>query len=115
LKDVNAAQGLTIQQLKSEINKLKAQSEQRVQCPVSLGFSERFVYLRQGGYGKVYLVLRKIGVDRGTLYAMKVLNKASACERITTEQHVFQKTGISPFLVETRYVFRVDSILHLVT
>jgi len=60
-------------------------------------------------------VLQKVGVDCSTLYAMKVLNKASACERITTEQHVFQKTGNSPFLVELRYAFRVDSLLYLVT
>jgi hypothetical protein len=52
LKDANAVQGLKIQQLKSEINKLKAQSKQSGQCPVSLELFERLVYLGQGGIAR---------------------------------------------------------------
>lgn len=71
-------------------------------------------------YGKVFLVRKLRGNDRGKLYAMKVLKKASivqkqkTLEHAKTERQVLEAIRQSPFLVTLHYAFQTDSKLHLI-
>ena len=71
-------------------------------------------------YGKVFLARKRCGADRGHLYAMKVLKKATivqkrkTTEHTKTEREVLQTIRQSPFLVTMHYAFQTDSKLHLV-
>jgi serine/threonine protein kinase len=72
------------------------------------------------GFGKVYLVRKRGGVDDGTLYAMKVMQKdrfirgKKLRELVMTERRVCEKVGGSPFLAKLQYAFQTDSKLHLI-
>jgi hypothetical protein len=44
-------------------------------CRVTLEDFERIKFLGEGGFGRVYLVRKRGGVDNGTLYALKVMQK----------------------------------------
>ncbi|GFY63841.1 ribosomal protein S6 kinase alpha-5 [Trichonephila inaurata madagascariensis] len=76
--------------------------------------------LGTGAYGKVFLVRKAHGNDRGKLYAMKVLKKATivqkqkTLEHAKTERQVLESIRQSPFLVTLHYAFQTDSKLHLV-
>ncbi|KFM65578.1 Ribosomal protein S6 kinase alpha-5, partial [Stegodyphus mimosarum] len=76
--------------------------------------------LGTGAYGKVFLVRKSRGHDRGKLYAMKVLKKASivqkqkTLEHAKTERQVLEAIRQSPFLVTLHYAFQTDAKLHLV-
>ena len=71
-------------------------------------------------YGKVFLVRKRGGHDHGTLYAMKVLKKASivqkkkTAEHTMTERQVLEAVRQSPFLVTLYYAFQTDAKLHLI-
>ena len=71
-------------------------------------------------YGKVFLVRKVGGGDDGTLYAMKVLKKASivqkkkTAEHTMTERQVLEAVRQSPFLVTLYYAFQTDAKLHLI-
>ena len=71
-------------------------------------------------YGKVFLARKRTGVDAGTLFAMKVLKKATivqkkkTTEHTKTERQVLQTIRQSPFLVTMHYAFQTPSKLHLV-
>lgn len=71
-------------------------------------------------YGKVFLVRKRGGHDHGTLYAMKVLKKASivqkkkTAEHTMTERQVLESVRQSPFLVTLYYAFQTDAKLHLI-
>ena len=71
-------------------------------------------------YGKVFLVRKVGGGDNGTLYAMKVLKKASivqkkkTAEHTMTERQVLEAVRQSPFLVTLYYAFQTDAKLHLI-
>lgn len=71
-------------------------------------------------YGKVFLVRKRGGNDHGTLYAMKVLKKASivqkkkTAEHTMTERQVLEAVRQSPFLVTLYYAFQTDAKLHLI-
>lgn len=60
------------------------------------------------------------GHDHGTLYAMKVLKKASiiqkkkTAEHTMTERQVLEAVRESPFLVTLHYAFQTDAKLHLI-
>ncbi|XP_008213525.1 ribosomal protein S6 kinase alpha-4 isoform X2 [Nasonia vitripennis] len=76
--------------------------------------------LGTGAYGKVFLVRKRIGVDVGQLYAMKVLKKATIVqkkkmtEHTKTERQVLEAVRDSPFLVTLHYAFQTDAKLHLI-
>lgn len=60
------------------------------------------------------------GNDHGSLYAMKVLKKASivqkkkTAEHTMTERQVLEAVRQSPFLVTLYYAFQTDAKLHLI-
>ncbi len=68
----------------------------------------------------MFLARKRLGADRGRLYAMKVLKKATivqkrkTTEHTKTEREVLQTIRQSPFLVTMHYAFQTDSKLHLV-
>ena len=72
------------------------------------------------GYGKVFLVRRVGGSDRGKLFAMKVLKKATivrkkkVMEHTLTERNVLEAIRDFPFLVTLHYAFQTDTKLHLI-
>ncbi|KAJ8707965.1 hypothetical protein PYW08_010331 [Mythimna loreyi] len=76
--------------------------------------------LGTGAYGKVFLVRKKVGIDEGKLYAMKVLKKASIVQKLKTAEHtrterqVLEAVRACPFLVTLHYAFQTDSKLHLI-
>jgi len=76
--------------------------------------------LGTGAYGKVFLVRKLSGTDRGKLYAMKVLKKASIVQKTKTTEHtkterqVLEAIRMSPFLVTLHYAFQTDAKLHLI-
>jgi len=76
--------------------------------------------LGTGAYGKVFLVRKIRGPDRGQLYAMKVLKKVNivqkkkTTEHTKTERQVLETIRQSPFLVTMHYAFQTPAKLHLV-
>ncbi|KAJ2943175.1 hypothetical protein O0L34_g18887 [Tuta absoluta] len=76
--------------------------------------------LGTGAYGKVFLVRKRVGVDEGKLYAMKVLKKASIVQKLKTAEHtrterqVLEAVRACPFLVTLHYAFQTDAKLHLI-
>ncbi|XP_065346677.1 ribosomal protein S6 kinase alpha-5-like isoform X1 [Cloeon dipterum] len=76
--------------------------------------------LGTGAYGKVFLVRKVGGKDSGSLYAMKVLKKATivqkkkTTEHTKTERQVLEAVRQSPFLVTLHYAFQTEAKLHLI-
>ncbi|XP_052859880.1 ribosomal protein S6 kinase alpha-4 [Anopheles cruzii] len=76
--------------------------------------------LGTGAYGMVFLVRKVTGVDKATLYAMKVLKKGivsqkkKTAEHTRTERQVLEAIKDAPFLAKLHYAFQTDSKLYLV-
>jgi ribosomal protein S6 kinase alpha-5 len=76
--------------------------------------------LGTGAYGRVYLVRKKTGKDKGHLYAMKVLDKAKVTmkpktiEHTKTEREVLESIVDCPFLATMHYAFQTAEKLYLV-
>lgn len=51
--------------------------------------------LGTGAYGRVYLVKKKDGVDKGQLYAMKVLEKVKVLQKKKTTEHTKTEREVS--------------------
>ena len=73
--------------------------------------------LGKGSFGKVMLV-KKVGDNSGTLYAMKTLRKAALDKRnqlahTSTERSILQNIH-SPFLVHLVYAFQTQDKLYMV-
>ena len=72
------------------------------------------------GYGKVFLVRMVKGHDKGKLFAMKVLKKATivrkrkVMEHTLTERSVLEAIRDFPFLVTLHYAFQTNAKLHLI-
>ncbi|XP_013115058.2 chromosomal serine/threonine-protein kinase JIL-1 [Stomoxys calcitrans] len=87
---------------------------------VNLSHFQLIRVLGTGAYGKVFLVRKIDGSDKGQLYAMKVLKKDTVvqkkktAEHTTTERQVLEAIQQSPFLVGLHYAFQTDSKLYLV-
>lgn len=54
---------------------------------VSISNFKMLKVLGTGAYGRVYLVQKKDGVDKGKLYAMKVLKKVTITLKKKTTEH----------------------------
>jgi len=73
--------------------------------------------LGQGSFGKVFLVKKLTGVDRGQLYAMKVLKKAKLKirDRVRTKMERNILVDVNhPFIVKVYYAFQTDGNLYMV-
>jgi len=81
---------------------------------------EQFDLLRvlgQGSFGKVFLVRKNQGKDAGTLYAMKVLKKATlkVRDRIRTKMERNILADVEhPFIVKLHYAFQTEGKLYLI-
>uniref|UniRef100_A0A669DAG1 non-specific serine/threonine protein kinase n=1 Tax=Oreochromis niloticus TaxID=8128 RepID=A0A669DAG1_ORENI len=73
--------------------------------------------LGQGSYGKVFLVRKIRGMDRGQLYAMKVLKKATlkVRDRVRSkmERDILAEVN-HPFIVKLHYAFQTEGKLYLI-
>jgi serine/threonine protein kinase len=70
-------------------------------------------------FGKVCLVRKRGGIDSGSSYAMKIMEKDVFIENKITkfamdERAVFEKVTDSPFLVGLKYAFQTQSKLFFV-
>lgn len=73
--------------------------------------------LGEGSFGKVFLVRKIVGTDAGTLYAMKVLKKATL--RIKDRYRTKMERNIlvdmeHPFIVRLHYAFQTSGKLYLI-
>lgn len=73
--------------------------------------------LGEGSFGKVFLVRKIVGKDAGTLYAMKVLKKATLKVkdrvRSTNERNILADVE-HPFIVKLHYAFQTTGKLYLI-
>ncbi|KAL8570504.1 Ribosomal protein S6 kinase alpha-3 [Nucella lapillus] len=73
--------------------------------------------LGQGSFGKVFLVRKITGDDAGTLYAMKVLKKATLKvrdrQRTKMERDILADVN-HPFIVRLHYAFQTEGKLYLI-
>ncbi|KAA0203253.1 hypothetical protein HAZT_HAZT001282, partial [Hyalella azteca] len=73
--------------------------------------------LGQGSFGKVFLVRKITGPDKGTLYAMKVLKKATLKvrdrQRTKMERDILAEVR-HPFVVSLHYAFQTEGKLYLI-
>ena len=60
----------------------------------------------QGSFGKVFLVRKVADKDAGSLYAMKVLKKATLKVRTKRERNILADVN-HPFIVRLQYAFQV--------
>ncbi|XP_042213941.1 ribosomal protein S6 kinase alpha-2-like isoform X2 [Homarus americanus] len=73
--------------------------------------------LGQGSFGKVFLVRKISGQDTGTLYAMKVLKKATlkVRDRVRTKMERDILADVNhPFVVKLHYAFQTEGKLYLI-
>lgn len=73
--------------------------------------------LGQGSFGKVFLVRKIVGLDSGTLYAMKVLKKATlkVRDRMRTKMERNILVDVRhPFIVRLHYAFQTEGKLYLI-
>lgn len=73
--------------------------------------------LGQGSFGRVFLVKKNNGKDKGTLYAMKVLRKATlkVRDRLRTKAERDILASIRhPFIVHLHYAFQTQGKLYLI-
>ncbi|CAG9832932.1 unnamed protein product [Diabrotica balteata] len=73
--------------------------------------------LGEGSFGKVFLARKVVGADAGTLYAMKVLKKATLKirdrHRTKMERNILVDVE-HPFIVKLHYAFQTEGKLYLV-
>lgn len=73
--------------------------------------------LGEGSFGKVFLVRKSAGSDAGTLYAMKVLKKATLKirdrHRTKLERNILVEVE-HPFIVKLHYAFQTTGKLYLI-
>ncbi|EEB12401.1 RAC protein kinase DRAC-PK85, putative [Pediculus humanus corporis] len=75
--------------------------------------------LGKGGYGKVFQVKKVTGQDSGTIFAMKVLKKASIVRNQKDTAHTKAERNIleavkHPFIVDLKYAFQTGGKLYLI-
>ncbi|XP_047141755.1 ribosomal protein S6 kinase beta-2 isoform X1 [Hydra vulgaris] len=75
--------------------------------------------LGKGGYGKVFQVRKKTGRDAGSIFAMKVLKKATIVRNQKDTAHTKAERNILeaikfPFIVDLLYAFQTGGKLYLI-
>ena len=106
--------------LLSAQNATASSNPDRSSCHVSMDDFDLLKVLGTGAYGKVFLARKKTGMDKGQLFAMKVLKKATIVQKRKTTEHTKTERQVlatirqSPFLVTMHYAFQTPSKLHLV-
>ncbi|OXU27594.1 hypothetical protein TSAR_008124 [Trichomalopsis sarcophagae] len=75
--------------------------------------------LGEGGYGKVFQVRKITGKDKGSIFAMKVLRKASIIRNQKDTAHTKAERNIleavkHPFIVNLMYAFQTGGKLYLI-
>ncbi|XP_012274950.1 ribosomal protein S6 kinase beta-1 isoform X2 [Orussus abietinus] len=75
--------------------------------------------LGEGGYGKVFQVRKVTGKDRGSIFAMKVLRKASIIRNQKDTAHTKAERNVleavkHPFIVNLMYAFQTGGKLYLI-
>lgn len=73
--------------------------------------------LGQGSFGKVFMVRKIVGQDKGHIYAMKVLKKATlkVRDRVRTKMERDILADVEhPFIVKLHYAFQTEGKLYLV-
>ena len=75
--------------------------------------------LGKGGYGKVFQVRKLTGDDKGKIYAMKVLKKATIVRNQKDTAHTKAERNIleavkHPFIVDLIYAFQTKGKLYLI-
>eukprot|EP00794_Sanderia_malayensis_P000599 gene598-1260_t len=73
--------------------------------------------LGQGSFGKVFMVRKVVGPDAGTIYAMKVLKKATlkVRDKVRTKMERDILADVEhPFIVKLHYAFQTEGKLYLV-
>ena len=75
--------------------------------------------LGKGGYGKVFLVRKITGDNRGKIFAMKVLKKATIVRNQKDTAHTKAERNIleevkHPFIVDLIYAFQTPGKLYLI-
>ena len=86
--------------------------------PVTLKDFALCKVIGRGSFGKVYLVRKKTGSDKGQYYALKELKKKSVIERnqvehTKAERMIMEKIS-NPFLMKLHYAFQDDIKLFFV-
>ena len=66
--------------------------------------------LGKGAYGKVILVTKKSGEDKGKLYAMKILKKAEITKLNQVANTIIERKVLAmcdhPFIIKLHYAFQ---------
>lgn len=75
--------------------------------------------LGKGGYGKVFLVKKVCGKETGSVFAMKVLKKATIVRNVKDRDHTKAERNIlervqHPFIVDLQYAFQTGGKLYLI-
>jgi serine/threonine protein kinase len=86
--------------------------------PVTLKDFKLDKVIGRGSFGKVYLVQKNTGADRGEFYALKELKKQAIIERnqvehTKAEREIMEKIDF-PFLMKLHYAFQTDTKLYFV-
>ncbi|XP_008557174.1 ribosomal protein S6 kinase beta-1 [Microplitis demolitor] len=97
-------------------------SEQSVNCGRERAGPQDFELCKvigKGGYGKVFQVRKITGNDAGTIFAMKVLRKASIIRNQKDTAHTKAERNIleavkHPFIVDLMYAFQTGGKLYLI-
>ena len=88
-------------------------------CITMLSDFELRKVLGKGGYGKVFQVRKLSGEDKGKIYAMKVLKKATIVRNQKDTAHTKAERNIleavkHPFIVDLIYAFQTKGKLYLI-
>ncbi|KAI6176469.1 Ribosomal protein S6 kinase [Aphelenchoides bicaudatus] len=75
--------------------------------------------LGKGGYGKVFQVRKRTGIDQGQIFAMKVMKKAHVIRNQKDVSHTKAERNIleavkNPFICDLRYAFQTGGKLYLI-
>jgi len=114
-EEINGSGGEMDDAIEEEI---EVENVTRAGCEkASTGQFELLRVLGQGSFGKVFLVRKVQGKDMGTLYAMKVLKKATlkVRDRVRTklERNILADVN-HPFIVKLQYAFQTEGKLYLI-
>lgn len=81
---------------------------------LSTGDFTKIVMLGYGGFGRVFLVERNSGTNKGKKYAMKTIWKPIHNAEIMAERNILQKIKGLPNLVQMHHAFTQETELHFI-